>query len=95
MQLVLQNAPILLQNAAGITKRVDYCKTRHNIKKKKCAFNQKALKNKTKKQLHVNIATYVKTYQQIKEMITKNHQKTTNRVSDMLHNSDLDQMEPT
>ena len=28
-------------------------------------------------------------------MITKNHQKTTNRVSDMLHNSDLDQMEPT
>ena len=36
------------KNAAGITKRVDYCKTRHNIKKKKCAFNQKALKNKTK-----------------------------------------------
>ena len=28
---VLQNAPFLLQNAAGITKCADYYKTRHNI----------------------------------------------------------------
>ena len=29
MQQVLQSVPILLQNVAGITKRVDYYKTRH------------------------------------------------------------------
>ena len=50
---------------------------------------------KQKTQLRVSIATYVKTYQQIKEIITKNYQKATNRVSDMLCKGDLDQMEPT